>query len=133
MSFGSSRGSSAMSVNLADFAAFPVYLISLLALHEFVSMEWSPVDIAATVSLGEGHMISIAAILALASLGWVAYSNDWSGNLSWIQAWVVIATVTLIIAPPFVPALEGTLAATPAAFLALVVQIGGYLTFSYIG
>ena len=133
MSFGNSRGSTAMSVNIADFVMFPVYLIALLVLHGLMEFAWLPLDLAQEISLGGGHAISIAAIFALISLGYVAYSNDWSGNLSWVQAWIVAATVLLIVGPPLVPVFEGTLAATPAALIALAIQIGGYASFAYVG
>jgi len=51
---------------------------------------------------------------------------------SFIDAWIVYATVGLILAPPLFPAFSETIAATPAAFLAFTMQGVGFGIISYL-
>jgi len=127
-------GSTAMKVNLADFLALPPYIIACSVLMgALATPDWVPIDLAATWDITAGYGISIATLAALACLAYVAQSNDWSGNLSWVQAWIMIATVILIVAPPIVPLLAGSFAEGPARLVALVIQIGGFAAFSFVG
>jgi len=127
--------STQMRVNFEDFLAFPIYVIACAVALGLLDSTMMGFDLSAVlIDLGSDHAFSIANTVALATLGYVAYTNTWySYMLGGIQAWVVAATVGLLIAPPFFPVLESTLAATPAAFAALLIQIGGYLTFSWLG
>jgi len=127
--------STQLKINAADFYLFPVYLVSILVSLSLLEASAIPVDLSATlIDLGSDHSFSIANILAIASLGYVGATNEWGADgLSAMQAWIVIATVALIVAPPFVPILETTLAETPAGIFAALLQIGGYATFSYLG
>lgn len=124
-----------MNVNAADYLSFPVFIIAAAVSLGLLSSTILGFDLGATYSLGAGHGFSVANIAAILSLGYVAYTNDWSGNIAWkgIQGWLVVSTVGLLIAPPFLPLLQNTLAQTPAAITALVIQAGGFVTFSYVG
>jgi asparagine N-glycosylation enzyme membrane subunit Stt3 len=128
--------STKMRVNVLDYFAFPGFLIAASVALGLLSSTIAGFDLGATVlDLGSGHAFSVANVAAILCLAWVAYSNDWSSDmaLTGIQAWLVIATVGLLIAPPFFPVLESTLASTPAALAALFIQAGGFVTFSYLG
>jgi hypothetical protein len=124
-----------MRVNMADYLMFPVFIICAAVSLGILSSTMLGFDLGATYNLGAGHGFSVANLLAIASLGYVAYTNDWSGGVAWkgIQGWLIVATIGLLIAPPFLPLLQNTLAETPAGLLALAVQAGGFATFSYVG
>jgi hypothetical protein len=125
--------STAMKVNALDYLVFPIYLIACMVALGLLTAAPFGFDLAAALDLGGGHRISFAAFVALGCLAYVAYTNDWSGHLSWVQGWIIVATITLIVAPPFVPLLAESIAAAPAAFVALAVQAGGYMAFSFVG
>jgi hypothetical protein len=127
--------STRMRVNIEDYLGLPVYVICVAVALGLLDSTIMGFDLSSSLlDLGSGHAFSVANIGAMLTLGYVAYTNHWKmDSLSGVQAWVVIATVGLLIAPPFFPVLESTLAATPAAFAALLIQVGGYVTFSYIG
>ena len=127
--------STQMRVNVTDYFAFPIFLIASAVSLGLLGSTMLGFDLGATYDLGAGHGFSIANILAIVCLGYVAFTNDWSGNIAWkgIQGWLVVATIGLLIAPPFLPLLENSLAAGPAALAALAIQAGGFVTFSYVG
>jgi hypothetical protein len=127
--------STTMRVNLEDYLGLPVFVIAVAVSLGLLDSTMMGLDLGATLlDLGSDHGFSVANTLAIATLGYVAYSNEWDrGAMSGVQMWIVLATVGFLIAPPFLPVLENTLAQQPAAIAALVVQVGGYMTFSYIG
>ena len=126
--------STSMRVNLHDYLLLPVYVICIAVALGLITSDPMGFDLGQAVWESGDHYLSIANLGALATLAYVAYSNDWSNaHLSSVQIWIIIATVGLIIAPPFFPVLEGTLTETPAALVAAGIQIGGYVTFSYVG
>lgn len=124
-----------MQVNVEDYVLLPVFVMAVAISLGLLDAVYFGIDFGATlIDLGAGHVFSIAHVAALASLGYVAYSNDWSSaELTGIQLWIVIATVGLIISPPFVPILQETLASDPVNMIAAAVQIGGYVVFSFVG
>lgn len=125
---------SKMSVNVADFIALPIYVVALLVTHGMLSATPLGIDLAATMALGGGSRLSFAALVAIGCLAYVGYSNDWdNANLTWIQGWIMVTTVLLIITPPFVPIVANTLAAGPAALVAMAIQLGGFAAFSFLG
>ena len=76
-------------------------------------------------TLGRG--VAVVCLLA------VFFNRDVGfADTSGIDLWIVYATIGLILAPPLFPALEGTLAQQPAAFLAFAVQTTGFTLVSYL-
>lgn len=124
-----------MQVNMLDYGVFPLYIIACAVALGLLGSTFMGVDLAASFDFGGGHSISVANLAAIGMLGYVAYTNDWDGGavFNGIQGWLVIATVGLLIAPPFYPVLADTLLEGFAAIVALVVQAGGFVTFSYFG
>jgi hypothetical protein len=127
--------SSKMSVNVMDYIGLPVFVILCAISLGLIQSSPFGLDLATAVyEPGAGHSFTIANLGAILTLGYVAYTNDWDGAaLTGTQIWVVIATVGLIVAPPFYPPLAETLAGSTAAMIALLIQIGGYVTFSFLG
>jgi hypothetical protein len=69
---------------------------------------------------------------ALVSLIAVLVNRDASVfDTGGIDLWVAYATIGLVLAPPFLPALESTLAEQPAAIIAFVVQSIGFTLVSW--
>ncbi|SDJ63073.1 hypothetical protein SAMN05216226_106103 [Halovenus aranensis] len=130
-----SYDNTAMEVNTHDFLVFPVFVAAAAVALGILDSTLMGFDLSTTLlDLGENHALSIANGLAIASLGVVAYTNDWhSTEMTGIQAWLIVATVGMVIAPPFFPVFTETLAETPGALVALAVQCGGFLTFSWLG
>jgi hypothetical protein len=97
-------------------------------------------DILPFISLGDelitigNAVITIGRGLAIASLAGVLINRDSEllDNLGFIEVWVVYTTVGLILAPPFFPIFQSTLAETPAGVLAFLVQAAGFTLVSYI-
>jgi len=86
------------------------------------------------VTLGSSTDISLAILLSLSALGVVIYTNNWTlSAMGGIQAWVVVATVGLIILPPFMPLLQDVLSADIGKYASFIVQTAGYTVLSYMG
>jgi hypothetical protein len=117
-----------------DLAALPLFLFGSLFELGLVDFSLGGVSLSETVFALGGTDISLAVILMLGALGAVIYTNEWEFDADGgITTWVVVATLGLIIAPPFVPALSEFLAQDIAASAALLVQTAGYTIVSYMG
>jgi len=130
-----SSESTQMRVNVADYLGLPIFVICVMMSLGMMSSTIGGIELGETLlDLGSDHGFSVANVLAIATLGYVAYTNDWGGGMmTGIQAWIVLATIGLLIAPPFLPIVQDTLAQYPANVFALVVQVGGFISFSYVG
>jgi len=128
--------STKMSINVTDYFVFPFYLIAILvASTPLLNSKITGFDLSATWQIAEGHYLSVASLVAIIALGYVATTNDWEGDIPWqsTQGFIVVATISLILSPPFVPAFQDTLLSTPAGFIAAGIQILGFMAFSYYG
>lgn len=77
--------------------------------------------------------ITVGRIVSILALGAVFYNRDASlTDTSGIDAWIVYATVGLLVAPPLFPAFQETLASGIAGLIAFTVQSTGFLLVSYI-
>lgn len=123
----------------ADTETYIIY--PLFALGAATSLGLLSADVLPWINLGDvlletgGIEWTAGRVLSLATLVAVIVNRDTEFDLSgWgtIELWVLYVTVGLIVAPPFFPALESTLAATPAAFVAFTVQSIGYVLLTYI-
>lgn len=74
-----------------------------------------------------GRLVSIATLLAV-----FVYRDEPLQDTEGVDLWIVYATIGLVVAPPLFPALESTLASTPAALFAFTVQSTGFLLVDYI-
>ncbi|MFC7057986.1 hypothetical protein ACFQQG_07130 [Halovenus salina] len=50
-----------------------------------------------------------------------------------VQTWVAIATVALVVVPPFMPLLNDLLSIGIAGAIAVVIQASGYYSLAYLG
>lgn len=124
-------------VDLEDLALMPIFALASLFANDVIPGDaLGALDPTQTLfTLGPETSISIATIVAVVALGVVLWTNqprlDPYGG---IQAWVVIATVALIIAPPFVPLLENYLTAFPMlGIVSFILQTTGYTIASFMG
>jgi hypothetical protein len=111
---------SAISVGLISFSLFGIDFAS--AAFEFAANSGQ------TVAISYAQIIAVVALL-------VAYATnkpDFSG-MGAIEMWAVVATVALVVAPPFVPIIQELLSNDLAGLLAIVVQAGGFYSLSYLG
>jgi len=91
------------------------------------------VDAGQTVWTAGNLTFSIGAVVAVAALLFVLLHRDASiKDTSGVDAWIVYATIGLVIAPPLFPAFESTLAEQPASVIAFTVQSTGFLLVDYI-
>ena len=76
-----------------------------------------------------GRLLSLAALLAVFINRNDGFDLSGFGAL---EAWAVYVTVGLIVAPPFFPAIQETLAGGGAAFVAFTVQSLGFALISWL-
>jgi len=108
------------SLGLVDSTVIPGIDLAMV-LHDFTG--------AGELTLGRA--ISVGALVAIVvnrDVPMMQRIKAWSG----IEAWVVYATVGMILAPPLVPTIESFLSATPAAYFALLVQAFGFAIVSWL-
>ncbi|WP_323192874.1 hypothetical protein [Halostella sp. PRR32] len=79
--------------------------------------------------------ITVAAVVALASLGAIMWTNDVGLDaLSGLQGWMVLVVIWLVLAPPFMPIMtELTMGSDAGKFLAMMIQFVGVGVVSYLG
>jgi hypothetical protein len=98
---------------------------------------WTLRDGLFTIGAGTGDpaTITLGKVVALGALaGTIATNRTDFSRLTGVEMWVAIATIGLVLSPPFVPLLEFLLRSNMiAGSVALVIQAGGFFTISYLG
>lgn len=95
------------------------------------------IDLSQTLmEVGDGE-VAWSHLISFLSLGAVVVNRDdsWRDqlrSLGAVEAWIVWATLGMLIAPPLLPAFESFLTQEPAAVIALLVQTMGFGLVSYI-
>ncbi|SDJ52571.1 hypothetical protein SAMN05216226_104233 [Halovenus aranensis] len=127
---------SEFELDLETFVIFPIFALGTsvsLGLIEAASIP--VVDLGETL-LSTGNIDwTIGRVMSVLALAAVVINRDEPLDFdAWgiIEAWTVYVTIGLIVAPPFFPALESTLASTPAALAAFIVQGIGFSLVTYI-
>ncbi|MFD1585502.1 hypothetical protein ACFR9U_00790 [Halorientalis brevis] len=125
-------------LDLPDAVISPFFVLSSAIAMGLINFELMGFDLASTAleftSDGYVSTVTYAGIISLLAL-LIAYATnrrDFSG-MGFVELWVVVATVGLVIAPPFVPVLSGLLSNKFAGLIAVVIQAGGYYSLSYVG
>lgn len=75
-----------------------------------------------------GRIFSIAALIGV----FVTRDSDVFDRVGGVELFVLYATIGLIIAPPFFPVFQETLAEGPAGVVAFLVQSIGYTIVTYL-
>lgn len=116
------------------FVAIPIFTIGAAATLGLIEGDALPFVDLGDVLIETGTVEwTLGRLLSLAALVGVFVNRDASiTDTSAVDAWVVYATAGLIVAPPFFGSLEATLAETPAALVAFIVQTMGITIVSYL-
>lgn len=128
-----------LSIDGNDLWALPIWIAGTLGSLDLLSLDIGGygLDTVLISMTAEGHTteITVGIALAMLALGWVLWTNDlgWRGWTG-IQLWVVLATVWLVLSPPFVPIMESIIMSSGIAKLvAFTLQTVGFSTISYLG
>jgi len=125
--------------DIPDAALSPLFVIFSMVTLGLVPAQYFGVDLSSSVleftaSSGQTTVISIAMVGSLAVLAYAYYTNRQDiSSMERVEMWIVVGTVALILAPPFVPIISELLNGTVASWLALVVISGGYYSLSFAG
>lgn len=125
-------------VDFLDLLAMPIFAVAALFANGVIPGDvlggtFDPTQ--SLFSLGPETQISYATVVAIAAIALVLWTNkpqlDVYGG---IQAWVVIVTIGLILAPPFVPLISNWMAAEPwLGIVSFLLQTTGYTVVSFMG
>jgi len=120
-------------LDLNDAVVSPFFVIFAAVDVEVLGMDMFGFDFADTIiNIGAG--ISTATIIsALALVVAFATNRPDFSKMGAIQTWVAIATIALVITPPFFPILDSLLSYNIAGMVAIVIQATGFYTLAYLG
>lgn len=99
-----------------------------------IETTWIPfIDPGAVIFAPGNIQLTLGRIVAVLSLLAVFVNREVGFRATgFIDAWIVYATLGLILAPPLFPLFADTLAHGPAAFVAFTVQTTGFGIISYM-
>jgi len=113
--------------------AIPVFTLGAAVSLGLVGGSWFGIDFSQVLIETNGVGFSVARLASLGALALVFANRDTGfRDFSGIEAFAVYATIGLILAPPFIPLVSGTLLETPWAFVAFVMQSLGIAVVSYV-
>jgi hypothetical protein len=111
---------------LASGVAAGLFELTLFG-HDLADPLWSAAASSATISIANAIAV-IALLVALAS------NKPKFSKMSGIEVWTVVATVGLVMAPPFMPVLQEMMGSHQLiGLVAVMVQAGGFYSLSYLG
>ncbi|WP_324758170.1 hypothetical protein [Haloarcula montana] len=125
--------------DLPDAALSPIFVAASMISLGLIDSQWFGIDFANAVYTFSGSSgsteITIATVISLAVIGYAYYTNRQDiSSFERLEIWIITATVALILAPPFVPILEDLVSGGDfPAFIALIIQAGGYYSLSFTG
>ena len=124
-------------VDALDLAAMPIFLISGFFSMEIVTnvAPWGFNPAEAFLVLGPSTEIAPADVTSFLALAIVLWTNDVELDLNGgIQVWVILVTILLVLATPFVPIVAHyTSSSVVAGMVALAFQSLGYTAASVLG
>lgn len=128
------------NLDTETYLLFPIFGLGAAATLGIVSTDFLTelglgIDLGSVVLETGGIEWTIGRVMSLVALAAVIINREEPFDFDgWgvIELWVLYATVGMIIAPPFFPALEETIASTPASFVAFTVQSIGFGLISWI-
>ncbi|WP_335999363.1 hypothetical protein [Halorientalis halophila] len=124
--------------DLDDVVVSPLFVLSSAIATGLISFTLLGFDFASTAlqftSDGYKTTISYASIISvLALLAAYASNRKDLSQMTNVERWILFATIGLVIAPPFMPVLDGLLTNKLAGLVAVVIQAGGFYSLSYTG
>jgi hypothetical protein len=125
-----------LEADAETYIVYPLFALGAAISLGIISGDILPViDLSNTLATIGGIEWTGARVLSLVALGAVMFNRDSSFDFAgWgtVELWVLYATLGLIIAPPFFPALQETLVGGVAAFVSFTVQSIGFVLITYI-
>lgn len=123
-----------------DLLLFPWFFtagllnVEVIGPAEFLGVSSSEVLLAFGSGQAETE-ITLALILTVVPFLLALVTNDWGFSAATgIQIYLVLATIGIMILPPFMPLLEYALSnSEAAAVVSLFIQSSGYISISYMG
>lgn len=124
------------SLDTETYVIYPLFAVGTAATLGIVSTDILPfIDLGQTAVTAGGLDITFGRLLAIAALAAVFFNRDDGFNLDGfgaLELWAIYATVGLIVAPPFFPTLQDTLAGGAASFVSFTVQSIGFALISWM-
>ena len=126
-------------IDLNDAVVSPFFVIASGVQASLFSMTLFGFDFASVIlTLGSGAAaveITAARIIAVAAVLVALASNQPEfDKMGLIETWTAIATIGLVLAPPFTPMLADLITSSSVwGLLALVIQSAGFYSISYLG
>jgi hypothetical protein len=123
-----------LSIDKELWLVVPVFSIGAAVSLGIVTADLGGLVDLKTVLIGvNGVDFTIARTMSLAALAIAVINRDTGfSDLGAIDVWAMWVTAGLVIAPPFVPLLEGTLLEAPYSVAAFVIQTLGITIVSYV-
>lgn len=121
-------------IDLNDAFVSPLFILMMAADSALIDFELLGFDFASPIlSSGFAEVSTASIISVLCILVVIATNKPDIRGLGFIQFWVALVTIGLVVAPPFVPALDWLLGhAIPAAFSVIIATAGFYI-LAYLG
>lgn len=126
-------------IDLNDAVVSPFFVIASGVQAQLFSMTLFGFDFASVIlTLGSGPAaveITAARIIAVAAVLVALASNQPEfDKMGLIETWAAVATIGLVVAPPFTPMLAELIVSSSIwGIMALVIQSGGFYSISYLG
>ena len=124
-----------LELDIEWFLLYPAFALGTAVSLGVISADILPViNISDVFIEGGGVKLTIGRLLAIGALAGVIINRDSSisDTVGVIEVWIVYATLGLLIAPPFFPVFEETLASGLASVLSFVVQSIGFTIVAYL-
>lgn len=114
----------------------PIFTLGAAVSLGLVSSTLFGYDLSQIVLETNGIGFSVARLLSVSALALVVLNREQGlqsiRSFVGVEAWAVYVTIGLILAPPFLPLLEGTLLEQPWAIMAFLAQTMGITIISYL-
>lgn len=124
-----------LNVDYEWFILYPIFALGTAVSLGFISADVLPIiNMSDVIVEQSGIEFTVGRLLAVGALLGVLINRDDSIRDAFgaIEIWIVYATLGLIIAPPFFPVVEDTLASGFAGVAAFLVQSIGFTIVTYL-
>ena len=123
-------------IDIDDMMVSPVFVLAAAVAAGLIQFAPFGVDLASDVITFTSETgLSPADIISILCIGVVIATNKPSlSMMSGIEMWVAVATLGLVLAPPFAPVIESFIqGSTVVGLVSVIIQAGGFYSLSYLG
>ncbi|MHB9288124.1 hypothetical protein ACKVMT_13925 [Halobacteriales archaeon Cl-PHB] len=121
-------------VDMNDAVVSPFFVLSAAISVGIVQFDLYGFDFGAPLfSIGSADISTAMLISVLALVTAYATNRPDFTKMGGVETYVAIATLGLVVGPPFIPMLDAILGYTGAGLVALVIQSSGFYALSYLG